>query len=59
LRDRVAGSQIVRQVFAETAVSLADGIGVDGAALEPAVIDPSLDGDMRPGLDLEVALLDC
>ena len=43
-------------MLAEAAVNLADGIGSDGAALEAAVIDPLLDGDVRLGFELEVAL---
>jgi hypothetical protein len=42
--------EIVWQVFAKTPVNLADRASGDGAAFEPAAIDPSLDGDMRLGL---------
>ena len=49
--------QIVREKFAETAVGFADAVGGDGAVLEPALVDPALDGDMGVGLKLEVALL--
>src|ERR1700687_6427155 len=48
--------EIGGQVFAETAMDLADGIGGDGAAFEAAVIDPLLDGDVRSCFELEVAL---
>jgi hypothetical protein len=47
--------QIGRQVLAEAAVNLADGIGGDGSALETAVVDPLLDGDVRFCFKLEVA----
>ena len=35
---------------------LADAIDGDGAAAQPAVVDPSLHGDMGPGLELQIAL---
>jgi hypothetical protein len=35
-------------------VHLLDAFGCGGAALEAAVIDPFLDGDMRDGFELEV-----
>jgi len=45
------------QALAEAAVNFADGVRGDGATLEAAVVDPLLDCDMRPGFELEVALL--
>jgi hypothetical protein len=36
-------------------VGFADTVGGDGAPLEPAFVDPFLDGDMGPRLQLEIA----
>ena len=60
-RSPVSGSvdpeQLIGQQLAKAAVDFADGVRRDGAPFQAALVDPSLDGDMGFGLELEIALL--
>jgi hypothetical protein len=48
LRARVLDEQqLCREQFAETQMRFPDSVRREGAALEPAFINPSLNGDMR------------
>ncbi|MGH8566312.1 MAG: hypothetical protein ACREXW_20440 [Gammaproteobacteria bacterium] len=47
--------QVFGQELAEAAVGFADAVGGDGAPLEPAFVDPFLDGDMGPRLQRKIA----
>lgn len=47
--------QLLGHELAEPAVDLANALDLRGAACEPAAVGPFLDGDMRPGLELQAA----
>ena len=49
--------QVLRQSLAKAPVDFRDRCGCRRRALEPAGVDPLLDGEMGLGLKLEVALL--
>ena len=45
--------QVVGQVLAKPAVDFHEALGREGAVLQPAAVDPFLDVDMGPGLELQ------
>ena len=49
--------EIVRQLFAKTAMDFANAIAGEDASRQAAGVDPSLNLDMRLGLALEIALV--
>jgi len=48
--------QLVREKFAKTSMDFAECIAADGAAAQAAGVYPLLNGDMRPGFALQIAL---